>query len=174
VSLWTKKSRIIITCAKGVPHYLKQEVLSAGFPVLSVGIAKVETEGTLEDTMRLNLLIRTGHRVLYLMDSFNARNPDELYKRIARMSWENYIPEESYFSVTSSVNNPTIQDSRYANLKCKDAIVDRVREMSKKRPDSGPERDRIVIHLHWKGDEAQVSHARDTCGGCCPGNGLVG
>ena len=126
MSFWSRKSRIVITCAKGVSPYLKREVLSLGFPVLSIGIAEVVTESTLEDTLRLNLLIRTGHRVLYLIDSFNAKNPDELYKRIARINWEDYIPEESYFSVTSSVNNPTIKDSRFANLKCKDAIVDRI------------------------------------------------
>ena len=65
MSFWTKKSRIAITCAKGVSSYLKQEVLSLGLPVLSKNISEVETEGTLEDAMRLNLLIRTGHRVLY-------------------------------------------------------------------------------------------------------------
>jgi 23S rRNA G2445 N2-methylase RlmL len=156
VSLWSRKSRIVITCAKGVPPYLKKEALSLGFPVLSIGIAEVVTEGTLEDTSKLNLLIRTGHRVLYLVDSFNAKNPDELYKRIARIGWEDYIPERSYFSVTSSVNSPTIKDSRFANLKCKDAIVDRIKEKTGIRPDSGPERNKIVVHLYWKKDLCQI------------------
>jgi len=156
MSLWLRKSRIAITCAKGVPPFLKKEVLSLGFPVLSTGVSEVETEGTLGDTMRLNLLIRTGHRVLYLIDSFNAKNPDELYKRTARISWEDYIPEDSYFSVTSSVNHPTIKDSRFANLKCKDAIVDRINDKFGRRPDSGPERDRIVVHLYWRNDRCQV------------------
>ncbi len=147
MSFWSRKSRIVITCARGVPPYLREEVLSLGFPVLSMGIAEVATEGTLEDALRLNLLIRTGHRVLYLIESSHARNPDELYRRIARISWEDYIPEKSYFSVTSSVNNPTIKDSRFANLKCKDAIVDRIKEKTGIRPDSGPERNKVVIHL---------------------------
>ena len=55
MSFWTKKSNIVITCAKGVPPFLKQEILSLGFPVLSVGMAEVETEGTMEDALRLNL-----------------------------------------------------------------------------------------------------------------------
>jgi putative N6-adenine-specific DNA methylase len=155
MSLWVTKSRIVITCSRGVPPYLKEEVLSLGFPVLSQGNAQVETEGTLEDTMRLNLLIRTGHRVLYLIDSFNAKNADELYKRVARISWEDYIREDSYFSVTSSVKSPSIKDSRFANVKCKDAIVDRMNEKFGRRPDSGPDRDRIVVHLYWKGDQCE-------------------
>lgn len=156
MSLWKKRSKIAITCAKGVSPFLKKEVLSLGFPVLSAGLSEVETESTMEECMRLNLFIRTGQRVLYLIDSFNAQNPDELYKRMARINWENYIPADSYFSVTSSVNNPTIKDSRFANLKCKDAIVDRINDAFGRRPDSGPERDRIVIHLYWKNDKCQV------------------
>jgi putative N6-adenine-specific DNA methylase len=156
MSFWTRKSRIVITCAKGVPPFLKQEVLSLGFPILSAGKAEVETEGTMEDTLRLNLLIRTGQRILFLLESFSAKTPEELYKRISRIGWEDYIPEDNYFSVTSSVHNPTIKDSRFANVKCKDAVVDRIKEKRGRRPDTGPERDKVVVHLYWKGSNGQV------------------
>jgi len=156
MAFWTKKSRIVITCAKGVPPFLKQEILSLGFPVLSEGRAEVETEGTMMDTLRLNLLIRTGQRILFLVDSFNAKTPDELYKRISRIGWEDYIWENGYFSVTSSVHNPTIKDSRYPNVKCKDAVVDRIKEKRGRRPDTGSERDKVVIHLYWKSNQCQV------------------
>jgi 23S rRNA G2445 N2-methylase RlmL len=156
MSFWTRKSSIVITCAKGVPPFLRQEILSSGFPVLSEGKAEVETEGTMEDTLRLNLLIRTGQRVLFLLESFDAKTPDDLYKRISRVSWEDFIPEDSYFSVTSSVHNPTIKDSRFANVKCKDAVVDRIKEKRGRRPDTGPERDKVVIHLYWRSNLCQV------------------
>jgi len=156
MSFWTRKGRIVITCAKGVPPFLKQEILSLGFPILSGGMAEVETEGTMEDTQKLNLFIRTGQRVLFLLESFGARTPDELYKRMSRISWEEYIQEDGYFSVTSSVFNPTIKDSRFANVKCKDAIVDRIKEKKGRRPDTGPERNKIVVHLHWRGNTGQV------------------
>ena len=156
MTLWDKKSRIAITCAKGVSPFLKREVLSLEFPILSEGISEIETEGTLEDTMKLNLLIRTGQRVLFQIQAFHAKNPDELYKKVAQINWEDYIPEDSYFSVTSSVNNPTIKDSRFANLKSKDAIVDRINETRGRRPDTGSERDKIVVHLYWRRDECQV------------------
>ncbi len=156
MSFWTEKRRIVVTCAKGVAPFLRQEVLSLGFPVLSEGRAEVETEGTLMDTLRLNLLIRTGQRILFLVDSFNARTPDELYQRISRIGWEDYISENGYFSVTSSVHNPTIKDSRYPNVKCKDAVVDRIKERRGRRPDTGPERDKVVIHLYWRGNVGQI------------------
>ncbi len=156
MSLWTKKSRIAITCARGVSPYLKQEVFSLGLPVFSVNISEIETEGTLEECMRLNLLIRTGHRVLYKLESFKTRTPEELYNHLIRMNWEDYIPQDGYFTVTSSVNHPTIKDSRFANVKCKDAIVDRLREKFGRRPDTGPDRIKIVVHLYWRRELCQV------------------
>jgi putative N6-adenine-specific DNA methylase len=106
--------------------------------------------------MKLNLHLRTGQRVLYFLDEFKARLPDELYARLMRVRWEDYIPAEGYLSVTSSVHTASIKDTRFANLKAKDAIVDRLMQKRGKRPDSGPARDRTVVFLHWKEEVCSV------------------
>ncbi len=155
-------NRILITCPKGIPPILKQELDVLGFPVLSEHSAGVETEGTLDDALGLNLFIRTGHRVLYLLRECSARNAEDLYRQVSAMPWEEYIDEQGYLCVTSSVDNPTIKDPRFASLKCKDAIVDRIREKRGKRPDAGPERDRTVVHLYWK--DERVALYLDTSG----------
>jgi len=145
------QNRIVITCAKGVPPFLKEELSSLGLPALSESVAGVETEGTLEDAMRLNLFLRTGQRVLFLLRELKAQNADELYAGISRMEWEDYLSPEEYLCVTSAVDNPTIRDFRFANLKCKDAIVDRIKKKAGRRPDSGPDRTGAVVDLYWKG-----------------------
>jgi putative N6-adenine-specific DNA methylase len=149
-------SKILITCPKGIPSLLKQELLSLGFPVISEQIAGVETAGTFDDTLQFNLRVRTGHRVLFLVQEFTANNPDDLYQSLSGLSWEDFIPEDGYLCVTSSVATQSISDSRFATLRCKDAIVDRVRAKQGRRPDSGPQRDRSVVHLHWKDDRVSV------------------
>ncbi len=146
------KTRIVITCAKGVPPFLKEEISSLGLPVRSESIAGVETEGTMEDAMRLNLFLRTGQRVLLFLRKLEAKNADELYAGISRMEWEDYVSPEEYLCVTSAVDNPTIRDFRFANLKCKDAIVDRIKKKVGRRPDSGSERTGAVVDLYWKGN----------------------
>ncbi len=156
MSVFAQKSSIVITCAKAIPPFLKEEVLSLALPILSEGVAEVETEGTMDDAMRLNLFLRTGHRVLFLLKEFKAKGPDELYKRISRIEWEDYIPEDGYLCMTSSVETPSIKDSRFANVRCKDGIVDRMKERFGLRPDSGPKRDSTVIHLYWKGEQCRV------------------
>jgi putative N6-adenine-specific DNA methylase len=152
----TGKNRILITCAKGVPPYLREELLLLGFPVLSEDVSGIWTEGTIDDTLRLNLMLRTGHRVLFLIREFEARDADELYRELSGVAWEDYIESDGYVSVTSSVDTPSISDSRFANLRCKDAIVDRIKNKRGRRPDSGPNRDTTVVNLYWKGDDCAV------------------
>jgi putative N6-adenine-specific DNA methylase len=62
----------------------------------------------------------------------------------------------SYFSVSSFVRNETIRDHRFANLKVKDAIVDRMNAIYSKRPNSGSSQEQAVIFLHWKGEDAGI------------------
>lgn len=156
MNIWGRKSRIVITCAKGLVPFLKEELRLLEFPIHSEGTASVETEGTMDDAMRLNLFIRTGHRILFFLERFKARHPDELYRVVSDMKWETLIPEDGYLCVTSTVDNPTIKDTRFANVKCKDGIVDRIKNSCGRRPDSGSERDRAVIHLFWKGETCSL------------------
>lgn len=165
MSPWTEKRRILITCPKGIPPWLAGEVRALGFPVLAEGEAAVETEGTLADTMPLNLHLRTGHRVLYLVAAFPAENPEGLYRGLKDIPWEEILHERgehAFLSVTSTVDTPSINDARYVNLKAKDAIVDRMQEKCGLRPDSGPDRDRAVVHVFWRG--SKVSIYLDTSG----------
>ena len=151
-----QKKRIFVTCSRGVDGYLEQEIVSLGFPVISRTAAGIETEGSREDAMMLNLLLRTGLRVLVRVAEFAAHGPDALYRSVIALPWEEVIPVDGYFSITSSVDTPGIDNSRFANQRCKDAIADRFMEKKGRRPDSGPERDRTVIHLHWQGDACKL------------------
>jgi putative N6-adenine-specific DNA methylase len=147
---------LLIACAKGIPPYLKAELTGLGFPIQAELEAGVETCGTLADAMRLNLVLHTGNRVLLELDRFTAYQPDDLYARIQILPWEDIIPDNGYFTVTSFINTPAIRDSRFANVKTKDAIVDRIRAKTGVRPDSGNERSGTVVFLYWNQGEAKL------------------
>ncbi|TXT33259.1 MAG: putative N6-adenine-specific DNA methylase, partial [Chitinophagaceae bacterium] len=66
------------------------------------------------------------------------------------------IKHDGYFSVTSNVFHPTIQTSLFANLRVKDAIVDRMRNETNKRPSTGSDLTGAVIYLFWKHEEAEI------------------
>jgi putative N6-adenine-specific DNA methylase len=90
------------------------------------------------------------------MDAFPAGQAQDLYRRLVTMPWETIIAADGYLSVSSSVDTETVRDSRFANVKTKDAIVDRIRDREGRRPDSGPERSGAVVHLHWEGERCEV------------------
>ena len=159
MSWWKEKSKILIACPKGVSPYLKQEIAALHFPVLNEWDTAIQTEGTLQDTMMLNLHLRTAQRVLYQLETFIVHTPEILYKKINAIPWENILHASgraAYLCVTSVADNPLITDSRFVNVKVKDAIVDRVRDQCGNRPDSGPEKDKAVIHVYWKNNRADV------------------
>ncbi|WKN32504.1 class I SAM-dependent RNA methyltransferase [Porifericola rhodea] len=151
-----EKRTIVITCAPHISQILAEEVKALGYPVKASSILEVTTEGSLKDCMYLNLHLRTAHRVLYQIKRFRSANADQLYRQLRTIAWKDYIPASSYFSVSSFVKNPSIRDTRFANLKVKDAIVDHLQDRYGKRPDSGPRQDQIVVFLHWKDREAGI------------------
>ena len=161
-TVWERSRRIQLTCPKGLTGILAKEVEDLGFEVVQQHVAAVELEGTLGDCLLLNLWLRTAHRVLFLLSSGNCRDGDELYRMAQNIAWEDLLPQDGYFTITSSVRNSTIHDTRFANLKLKDAIVDRMRDATGRRPDTGPERNKAVIFLYWK--ENEVSIYLDTSG----------
>lgn len=150
------KNTIIITCAPGTSRFLAEELRELGYPIIGERPLDIETEGTLDDCLRLNLHLTTAHRVLYLLRQFRAYQSDQLYRKIKQIAWEDYIPPDSYFSVGSFVRNDSVRDHRFANLRVKDAVVDRLQAHYGRRPDSGPRTDRIVLFLYWKETHASV------------------
>ncbi|MCO4292833.1 class I SAM-dependent RNA methyltransferase [Solitalea sp. MAHUQ-68] len=156
MSVFNKPEKIIVTCPKHLATYLRREILYMGFEIVDEGQTYIETHGTLTDCIRLNLNLRTGNNVLYELKSFRAMDADKLYDELIQMPWEAWLDEAGYVSVTCNVNNPFIDNTMFANMRVKDAIVDRLTQKRGRRPDSGPKRDKAVIHLHWQEDRVSV------------------
>ncbi len=156
MSLFTITSPITITCHKRIAPYLEQEVKELGFEIDETFITGVRINGTLNDCIRLNLNLRCASQVLFSIDSFEANHPDDIYHNLLEIAWEDLLPENGYFSVTSNVVHESINNSMFANLRVKDAIVDSLREIRGERPETGAELKGSVIHLFWKGNNAEV------------------
>lgn len=151
-----RKSVVLVTCPKGFSPYLRQELERLGFKIREEKIAGVEIKASLNECMKLNLYVRTGHRVLYQLKRFEASSPEDLYDNVKSMVWERILTPEDYLTVTSSVRTETVNDTRFANVKVKDAIVDRMREKTGRRPHSGPDLCGIIPFLYWRDDECVV------------------
>lgn len=147
-----QKSIILITCSAGLVDYVRREVEDVGYQVGESHKTGLEVEGDLYDTMRLNLYLRTAHNVLFLLKQFKCNYPDELYHNTMNLPWEEIISPQEYLSVVGKVNTEHVDNSMYANLKVKDAIVDRIANKTSSRPDSGKDKNKVVVQFYWKDD----------------------
>jgi 23S rRNA G2445 N2-methylase RlmL len=156
MQIFTTTSRIIITCSNRLSPWLQLEVVALGFKPERIFKTGIELKGTLQDCIKLNLNLRCASQVLFSLQEFKADNADDLYKTLLDFSWEDVLTVDGYFSISSNVSNDTINNSLFANVKVKDAIVDRFRNKTGERPNSGPELDKTVIHLYWKESLAEI------------------
>lgn len=150
------KCAILVTCPREIPPILSREITALGYAPQAELPYGVELDGNLADAMRLNLHLRTGHRVHLLLAEFKAAHPDAMYKQAVSLDWETILFPDGYVSIHSHVLTDAVNDSRFANQRLKDAICDRMRQKTGQRPDSGPDKSRTVIFLHWSGDQCQI------------------
>lgn len=153
---FSQQSTILVTCPKGVPPILAKELRALGYSEGRELVAGVEVRGPLSDCMGLNLRVRTGHRVLFQLDRFNAADPDALLSRVRAFPWEEYVSPDVLLTTSAAANTPTIRDNRFAALRLKDGICDRLREVFGRRPDSGPARTGSSVFLHWEGERCTI------------------
>jgi len=156
MEVFNTPNKVIITCNKRLSPYLQQEVKELGFDIVRAFPTGVELKVSINDTIKLNLNLRTASQILYSLKEFRANNPTELYDELSQIAWEELIQFDGYFSVSSNVDNETISTPLFANVKVKDAIVDRIKEKKGMRPNSGPDNNKAVVHLYWKDDRAEI------------------
>ncbi|MEZ6187703.1 MAG: class I SAM-dependent RNA methyltransferase [Planctomycetota bacterium] len=152
----TDRRWIRVTCSRGMAPWTTQELVGLGFSVRELAPTALEVEGTLHDAWRLNLELRTALSVLWPLAGFRCDTPDMLFDEARALPWEEHLGLDATLSIVSRVDTPTISDPRFANLRLKDAIVDRMREQLGDRPASGPGRKGAVVRLYWWGDEALI------------------
>ena len=157
MKLWTDQNYpIILSCAKELSQWTEKEVRALGYEPVEVTENTVVVRGAMRDVMRLNLQLRTAHRVLVPLLRADCYNIRDLYELAYSIDWENLLEADGYFSVSSIVHNHTIRDTRIPSLYTKDAIADRMREKCQRRPDSGGENIGAAVFVYWERNEVII------------------
>ncbi len=156
MNVFTNKSAITITCHKRITPFLEEEVRKLGFEIENSFVTGIRIAASINECIKLNLNLRCASQVLYSLQEFEANHADDIYKKLVDYPWETILPDPGYFSVTSNVQNDSINNGMFANLRVKDAIVDRLRNKRGTRPSTGAELTGAVIHLFWKNENAEI------------------
>ena len=158
MNLWRDKNfPIVISVAKTLATWTEKEVVALGYPIVDRSENVVVVRGSLRDVFKLNLRLRTAQRVLVPLLRGRCRHVRELYDKVGSIDWENLVDADGYFSVASVVHNASVRDTRLPALVTKDAVVDKIRMKTGRRPDSGPDYDKgASVFVHWNGDTVIV------------------
>ncbi|MRJ10109.1 class I SAM-dependent RNA methyltransferase [Ornithobacterium rhinotracheale] len=132
----------------GFEKILAKEIRELGGANVKIKNRLVEFEGDNGFMYKVNYSLRTAVRILKPIERFKAKNENELYRAVKNFAWEKIFHENQTFRIDFTVNSPNFKHSQFAALKVKDAIVDRFRDLTGKRPSVEKNTPDIVINLH--------------------------
>ena len=157
----TELLQLFITCPRGIETMLLDEVRALGAVECKETIGGVHAKADVAGAYRLCLWSRLASRVLMPLAKFPLSGVDSLYAAAHAIQWPDLFDVSKSFLIEVAGRSNTVTHTHYAALKVKDAIADRFRAVSGKRPDVDPENPDIRIHLHLdgrtSGDQAQLS-----------------
>lgn len=139
--------KIVARTLAGLEELLAEEIQQIGGKEVEIFNRAVEYKGDLTLLYKSNLWLRTAIDVLLPLSKFQANNEEELYEKVQKINWSNYITSEKTFSITPIVHSSVFTHSHYASLKVKDAIVDQLREKKGRRPNIDTENPDVKIML---------------------------
>ncbi len=152
-----KTFEIIIKTSYGLEDVVMQELTQAGYSGLKKLNRAVQMKGTLPDVYQLNYTLRTANKILLPVAEFTFRSTDELYRKAKAVEWENYFSNEKTFKIDFTVYSDIVKNTQFAALKVKDAIVDRFREKTTKRPNIEKLNPDVKVNLHISENRCTLS-----------------
>jgi len=151
------ESTYFATAPKHLESLLADELRALGLAGVTETRGGARFSGSLEVAYRACLWSRVANRVLLPLASFPAGDPDALYAGAHDIPWEDHLALTGTFAVALDTSRSKIDHSRYGALRVKDAIVDRFRSRTGKRPNVDTKQPDIRIHAYLHLDQATLS-----------------
>ena len=141
----------------GLESVLEDELKNVGAKGLERQNRGVAFSGTPRIMYRANLESRTALKILSEITSFTIDEAQDLYARSREIEWEKIILEGKTFAIDTDVYSSFFDNTMYAALVCKDAIVDRIREIRGERPTVDKKNPDIEIILFIRNKSVTLS-----------------
>lgn len=139
---------LIATCSRGLEEVLAGELMALGLSDVRPGRGVVEFHGDLEAIYAANLFSRTAARVLVPLASAAVKDRKGLYDLAAATPWESWFSPDYTFAVEAAGRASGLEHSGFAALVVKDAVADRFRKRTGRRPSVDRVRPMVRVHVH--------------------------
>ncbi len=150
--------KLLIPVAAGLEQITKRQLFALGYDRAPADNGRIEIEGDFEDIARLNVLLRSGERVLIVMNKFPARTFDELYEGVYSVPWEEWLTMDSQILMDGKSVQSTLAAIKAAGGVAKKAVIsrlaDKLRSGRKTFTETGA---RSIIGVSIYKDEATIT-----------------
>ncbi len=132
----------------GFEELLAKELTQLGAQEVKIGVRNVSFTGDKGFMYKANLGLRTAIKILKPIETFKVKDEKDLYDKIYKMSWENYLKPTGTLAVDATINSQVFTHSLYVAQKTKDAIVDKFRDTTGQRPNVDLKFPDLKINVH--------------------------
>ncbi|MEP1488116.1 MAG: THUMP domain-containing protein [Algibacter sp.] len=141
----------------GFEELLSNELTQLGARNVKAGIRNVSFVGDKGFMYKCNLGLRTAVKILKPIHSFKVTSEKDLYDKIYKMPWEDYMKSSGTLAVDATIHSELFTHSLYIAQKTKDAIVDRFRDNTGERPNVDLKFPDLKINVHIDRQQCTIS-----------------
>lgn len=153
-----KERQYVAKTLQGLENVLAEEIISLGGTEIEIGNRYVEFTATKRVLYRINYRVYTAIRILESFKKFTFENINEFYDQLRDIKWDIIIQPNQTIAVDASVfNSNPFNNSHFAELKAKDAIVDYFRDNFNTRPGVSKDNPSLLVNLFVHGNFCHVS-----------------
>ncbi len=148
----------LATAPAGLEAVVAEEVAGLGIGGVERVPGGVRFAGPPAHLYRACLWLRAANRLLVELGRFNAYTHDRLYKGLRRIPWEQWIAPHRTLAVDVRLTgaNRWVRHAGFTVLRVKDAVCDRLREATGRRPSVDKARPEVRVHLRLHANRAAV------------------
>lgn len=144
------------TCARGLEGVLARELSELGLGPARVGVGVVGFSGGFHEVLLANVWLRTAMRVVVKVAEGRVDHRRHLYELARDIPWENWVSHTQTIAVEVAGRSRAFDNTAFAALVVKDALVDRVRDVRGERPDVDRVNPDFRVHVHLGDGKAGI------------------
>ena len=148
--------KFYLTCPRGLEETLHNETREYISQKISTDNGGITFNGTIEDIYRVNYKTRIGMNLHMELFEENISNYSDLYQTIYNFNWCKILNHKNTFSIKTKLNSDIIQKQNFCTMKSKDAIVDRIRKETNRRPSIDKRNPDFYIFIYIKNKTLKV------------------
>lgn len=144
------------TCPRGLEALLAEDLAAAGGKDITTVPGGAGCNGSLEVGYRANLESRIATRVLWRIAHGGYRNEAEIYQLAYDVDWSRLFSVDRSIRVYVTAIRSPLKSIEFITLKVKDAVCDRFRAETGRRPSVNTRNPEVRIHLFVTDQQATL------------------